>query len=80
MPCPPHLLLLAALVPLLAACDSAGADAPGGVSTGEAKALEEAAQMLDERRLPDAALPQEAFARGAAPDEMTGDTASQSRQ
>ena len=36
----PRLLLLAALVPLLAACDSGGAEAPGGVSgTGGARRL-----------------------------------------
>lgn len=66
----PRLLLPAALAALLAACNSGGADAPGGVSEGEAKALEEAASMLDERELPPEALPPE-----AAPSEMTGDTA-----
>jgi hypothetical protein len=50
------LLLLAALASALAACDSAGADAPGGVSAGEAEALEQAAEMLDQRRLPPEAL------------------------
>lgn len=64
----PRLLLLAALVPLLAACDSGGAEAPGGVSAGEAQALDEAAEMLDKRQLPPEALPPE-----AAPAEMTGD-------
>jgi hypothetical protein len=76
----PYLLLLAALVPVLAACDNGGADAPGGVSAGEAEALEDAADMLDERRLPPEALPPEAVPRGAAPAEMTGDSAGQSRQ
>lgn len=66
----PRLLLFAALAAILAACDSGGADAPGGVSAGEAKALDEAAEMLDERRLPPEALPPE-----AAPAQMTGDTA-----
>lgn len=66
----PRLLLLAAIVPMLAACESGGADAPGGVSAGEAKALEEAAEMLDERQLPPEALLPE-----AAPAQMTGDTA-----
>lgn len=70
-----RLLLVAALVPALAACGSAGADAPGGVSAGEAKALDEAAEMLDQRRLPPQALPPE-----AAPAEMTGDTGGQSGQ
>jgi hypothetical protein len=68
----PALLLLVAC---LAACDGAGADAPGGVSAGEAEALEDAAEMLDERRLPAQALPPE-----AASAELTGDTAGQSRQ
>lgn len=80
MPRRPHLLLLAALVPLLAACDNGGADAPGGVSAGEAEALEDAADMLDERRLPPEALPPEATPTGAAPAEMTGDTPAQTRQ
>lgn len=44
----------------LAACDGGGARAPGGVSEGEAKALEDAAEMLDEQRsLPPEALPPE---------------------
>ncbi|MFU7526910.1 hypothetical protein [Qipengyuania sp. ASV99] len=41
----------------LSACGSAGSSAPGAVSEGEAQALEEAAEMLDERRLPEGALP-----------------------
>lgn len=61
----------------LTACGGESARAPGGVSAGEAKALEEAASMLDERRLPPEALPPEATpapAAPAAPAEMTGDT------
>ncbi len=47
---------------LLAACGPAGNDpGPGGVTVDEARALDEAAAMLDERRLPDAAP------EGAAP-------------
>jgi len=43
---------------LLTACDgSGGAEGPGSVSVDEAKALDEAAEMLDERRLPEGALP-----------------------
>lgn len=42
---------------LLAACGPAGNDpGPGGVTVDEARALDEAAAMLDERRLPDDAL------------------------
>lgn len=32
---------------------------PGGVTVGEARALDEAAEMLDEQRLPKEALPPE---------------------
>src|SRR6056297_1510640 len=47
---------------LLTACDSAGGSrgGPGAVSEGEARALDEPAQMLEERRLPEGALPSEA--------------------
>lgn len=76
----PRLLLLAALSALLAACDSGGPDAPGGVSAGEAKALEEAAEMLDERQLPPEALPPEASPSSAVPAEVTGDSARPARQ
>lgn len=42
----------------LAACGSGGdSSAPGGVSEGEAKSVEEAAEMLDAQRLPENALP-----------------------
>jgi hypothetical protein len=38
---------------LLSACGGGGDDAgPGGVTVGEARALEEAAEMLDESRPP----------------------------
>lgn len=47
------LLLLAAL----AACGPAGNDpGPGGVTVDEARALDRAAEMLEERRLPEEAL------------------------
>lgn len=67
----PRLLPAAALaLPLaLAACGDEAASPPGAVSPGEAKALDEAAEMLDERRLPPEALPTD------APAEMTGDAA-----
>ena len=50
-----------ALVPLaallLAGCGSGDDDpGPGGVTVGEARALDEAAEMLDEQRLPEDAL------------------------
>ena len=49
----------ALLLPLLlAACDApGGSSGPGAVSEGEARALDEAAEMLEERRLPDGVLP-----------------------
>ena len=50
-------LALAALA-LLSACGPAENDpGPGGVTVGEAKALDEAAEMLEQRRLPPDALP-----------------------
>lgn len=69
----PRLPLAAALVLLLAACGDDGASAPGAVSPGEAKALEDAAAMLDERRLPPEALPTDASA------DLTGDAATAAR-
>ncbi|MHA7820811.1 MAG: hypothetical protein ACX930_14285 [Erythrobacter sp.] len=50
-------LALAPMLMLLAACDGGGGSGPGAVSEGEARALDEAAEMLDERRLPAGALP-----------------------
>ena len=77
----PALLLALALLPALAACDSAGADAPGGISAGEAEALDDAAEMLDQRRLPPEALPPEAAPAEMAGDaELTGDIGGQTRQ
>lgn len=66
-------ILAAALALVLAACGSEQARDPGAVSPGEAKALDDAASMLDERRLPPEALPTDAPT--APPAEMTGDAA-----
>lgn len=62
-----------ALAPLflLAACGS-GNDAPGGVTAGEAKALDEAAEMLEAKQLSPSAIPpapraEPAASTGAAP-------------
>jgi len=60
-----------ALTFALAACGDERVDKPGGVSSDEAKALEDAASMLDERKLPPETLPTDA--PSAAPAEMTGD-------
>lgn len=44
---------------LIAGCGESDTDpGPGGVTVGEARALDEAAEMLDEQRLPSDALDQ----------------------
>ena len=75
----PVLLSLAACA-LLAACGDSGAEAPGGVSEGEAQALDEAAEMLDKRSLPPEALPSESAPPPVPAAEMTGDTPAPSGQ
>lgn len=48
-----HRAIAITLLALLAACGSGEEDpGPGGVTAGEAKALDEAAAMLDEQRSP----------------------------
>lgn len=64
---PAHLALAAPLLLLLAACDSGGGDGAGAVSEGEARALDEAAEMLEERRLPEGALPPVVVDEGEPP-------------
>lgn len=50
--------LAVALASVLDACSDGGSDpAETGISEGEARALDEAAEMLDEKRLPDDAIP-----------------------
>ena len=51
------ILALAMLSGLCACGDADGGQPPAGVSVGEQKALEEAAEMLEQRRLPEDALP-----------------------
>ena len=48
-----------ALLPaiLLAACGSGSETGPGGVSEGEAEALDEAAEELDKQQIPEGAVP-----------------------
>jgi hypothetical protein len=59
-------------VALLAGCGAGDNDpGPGGVTVGEARALDEAAEMLDARRLPDEALP----ADGEAKEDVESDAA-----
>ncbi len=62
---------LSAAILALAACNPSTGSAPGAVSEGEAAALEEAAEMLDERRLPEGTLPP---IDGPLPTEQSGDT------
>lgn len=76
MPAPSRLHLAGALPALLAlaACGSNAPQPAGGVSKGEAEALAEAAEMLDETRtLPEGAIPAEALPP-AAPAQMAGDS------
>lgn len=75
-----RLLLATGLALLLAACGGEGARAPGGVSEGEAKALDAAAAMLDARRLPPDALPPEEARPEDEAAEMTGDRAVPARR
>lgn len=50
-------LILFVLLLSLAACGPADNEpGPGGVTVGEAKALDDAAEMLEQRRLPPAAI------------------------
>lgn len=50
---PPALLVCALAAALLSACGSGDDDSgPGGVTAGEARTLDEAAEMLDAQRLP----------------------------
>lgn len=79
MPTLPRLLTCAAfLMGALAACNSGAPQPAGGVSQGEAEALAEAAEMLDETRtLPAEAVPAEALpeaAPSAPAGEMAGDS------
>ena len=49
-------LALIALAVLAACSKSDNAPGPGGVTIGEARALDEAAEMIEQRRMPAAAL------------------------
>lgn len=58
------------LIPLallaLCACQKADNEpGPGGVTVGEARALDEAAQMIEDRKPPEAGVPSEAPAPAA---------------
>jgi hypothetical protein len=70
-----RLTIAAALGLALAGCGGEQASAPGGVTPPEAEALEDAAEMLDQRRLAPEALATDTPAAAATPAEMTGDPA-----
>ncbi|MXO60764.1 hypothetical protein GRI89_14570 [Altererythrobacter salegens] len=60
--------LTSAFLLLLAACGSGDNDpGPGGVSVGEAKALDEAAEMLEQQRLQPQDVPQPEASSPASP-------------
>lgn len=62
------LLALLASTLMLAACGkSDNAPGPGGVTVGEARALDEAAEMIEKRQLPKEALHPPASAPAPAP-------------
>jgi hypothetical protein len=64
------LLLSIPLILLAAACSRENSPSgAGGVSAGEAKALDEAAEMIEARRLPDSALRPPAAQQTTAPEE-----------
>jgi hypothetical protein len=50
-------LLVCASAVALAGCGNDNDPGPGGVTVGEARALDEAAEMLEQQRLPDDAGP-----------------------
>lgn len=69
------LILTSVLAPvlLLGACGAADNDpGPGGVSMGEARALDEAAEMIEAKRLP--TQQQDAPANAESPEESEGET------
>lgn len=77
---PPHRSRRAAVLALAAlaavSCEPADDDpGPGGVTVGEARALDEAAEMIEEQRLPDEFFEKEADAE-ASPEENGGETPS----
>jgi hypothetical protein len=68
----PAIALLPAIL-LLAGCGSAGGDAgPGGVTENEAEALEEAAEMIEQRRAEPAEQPSASGAPAGEPSTAAG--------
>ena len=65
-------LALLAITALLAACGPSDNDpGPGGVTVGEARALDEAAEMIEQRRIPADVLAEEELASESAASEGT---------
>jgi hypothetical protein len=62
-----HALALIALASLAACGKSDNDPGPGGVTVGEARALDEAAEMIDRRQLPKEALRPPVAVPSAAP-------------
>ncbi len=63
-----YLVLTLALLSL-AACGKADNDSgPGGVTVGEARALDEAAELIEAQKLPPELVPQPQLAPGSTPD------------
>ena len=64
--------LVLAMTALLAACGPSDNDpGPGGVTVGEARALDEAAQMIEERRIPADVLAEQDEAEQDGADQRT---------
>lgn len=67
----PFLLFALALAPALTACGPSDNDpGPGGVTVGEARALDEAAAMIDERQTPAEVLAREPAAPATEPNDV----------
>ena len=67
--------LFAPPIALLAACGPAGNDpGPGGVTVDEARALDEAAEMLEQRRLPEENAPEAAEAGAEGAEDTAGES------
>ena len=64
--------LVLAMTAILAACGPSDNDpGPGGVTVGEARALDEAAQMIEERRIPADVLAEQDEAEQDGADQRT---------
>ena len=72
-------LLAIGTVPVTACSPSDNDPGPGGVTVGEARALDEAAEMIEQRRIPADVLAEEELASESAASEGTAseDTASE---